>query len=690
MTLSQHTGSPAGRDRRLIRGILFLTFAATALSIVVNVSDSTLLKPVALYILTALLVAIWLERAISQQVFQISLSPVHIAFLAYLLASFLSMTNTTNMPLSREYLIQLGCYFVIFSASTSFIDDQKGRNKAWTVFFIVTAVACVAGSLLPAIVEGNISLAFDQQPISTFGNATYFAGFLVIILPLVFSAVITFKNRRSQLLLVILALVMLYFLIRTESRSAWAAGLVSVAFFVILNFKSTRTRWIIFASLVIGAVLLAFLFPEIIQRRLSNILEGGPASSLARRLYFYAAAWKAFLASPVVGNGIGNFIVFLPRFRSPEYWMVRSEDIVPHAHNEFLEILSETGLLGFLCFAAMMVLYFRYVKRALKNESSDVNRTMLIGFASAIVAVLVDNLASMNLRTVPVALTFWMTVGMSTGFFDTNAQTFRFSISHHLKIFRFVPYLAFGIILIWYLPKVSDRYMAEKNFLEGNMLRWQDSTEESSMKFENVIAHDSSYGEAELYLASNLNGEKRYGDAREIIRHLLSNYPFYPKARILLAICSFELGDSSTATLEMNNELRIETSPQAVHYAAYFAFRMNRIDDEYNYLSILLNNSIRSGMPDYADEAVRRMGGLCNIRGNVPGCSQTILSLKQKFAGNSNMLEAIGDFYASTGLFIEARSTLAEALSLQPANAGIREKLRLIDESLKKTPGVLR
>jgi tetratricopeptide (TPR) repeat protein len=311
---------------------------------------------------------------------------------------------------------------------------------------------------------------------------------------------------------------------------------------------------------------------------------------------------------------------------------------------------------------------------------------MLIGFVSAIVAVLVDNMASLNLRTVPVAVTFWMILGMSVGFFEMKERMVRFSISRHLKILRFLPDVVFAIILFWYLPKSFDRYVAEKNFLQGDMLRWQERTAESSIKFETVVAHDSSHGEALLYLASNLTGEKRYSEARTIIRNLLAIYPYYPKARILLAICSFELGDSTAAVQDITDELRIETTPQAVHYAAYFAFRMNRVNDEYQYITILLNNSILSGSPELAGEAVRRLGQLCLIQGNAQECSQTVRSVREKFAGNAEMLEAVGDYYAHIGSFSEARSAFAAASSLQPLNDGIREKLRLVEDGLKKAP----
>src|ERR1043166_5141123 len=141
-------------------------------------------------------------------------------------------------------------------------------------------------------------------------------------------------------------------------------------------------------ALFLAAMLISFLFPDIIQRRLSNILEGGPTSSIARRLYFYAGAWKAFLASPVIGNGIGNFIVFLPKFRPPDYWMFRSEDIAPHAHNEFLEVLSETGLFGFIAFFVLLSAAFIVLRKKL-NELSGNERTLLAGSICGLAAILI-------------------------------------------------------------------------------------------------------------------------------------------------------------------------------------------------------------------------------------------------------------------------------------------------------------
>src|ERR1041385_4560375 len=227
-----------------------------------------------------------------------------------------------------------------------------------------------------------------------------------------------------------------------------------------------------------------------VQHRLAGIFETGPASSVARRLYFYRGAWQAFLSSPVIGQGIGNFAVFISKFRSPDYWMVHSEDIVPHAHNEFLEILSETGILGFAGFIAVLILCTRSALIRLRAVSA-VDRHLLTGVLAAIAAILVDNLSSINLRTIPVAATFWVLLALAARSDIDDGPPAGIGLPSWTGMLRAGPSLLVGAACAWYLPAVAAEYQAQRQYLIGNLLRVQNKTEESTIRYRAAIDRKS-------------------------------------------------------------------------------------------------------------------------------------------------------------------------------------------------------
>ena len=92
--------------------------------------------------------------------------------------------------------------------------------------------------------------------------------------------------------------------------------------------------------------------------------------------------------------------------------MAHSEDVVPHAHNEILEIIVKTGLAGFIFVLLAVILCVRMILAKLRRSSGN-DRAILVGYACALFAVCIENLTDMTLRTIPVAFSFWMVLGLS-------------------------------------------------------------------------------------------------------------------------------------------------------------------------------------------------------------------------------------------------------------------------------------
>jgi O-antigen ligase len=83
-------------------------------------------------------------------------------------------------------------------------------------------------------------------------------------------------------------------------------------------------------------------------RRLAQTFSAQDWSNLTR-LYSMQAAWRAFLLSPLVGVGWGQFAWHFPLLVDP--MGLQSQFTWPVVNNFPLQVLCETGLLGFAVFA---------------------------------------------------------------------------------------------------------------------------------------------------------------------------------------------------------------------------------------------------------------------------------------------------------------------------------------------------
>ncbi len=164
---------------------------------------------------------------------------------------------------------------------------------------------------------------------ATFPHPNVLGGFLAITLPLlIFNFQFSIFNQAKKFSIfktttIILGIVAL---ILTFSRSAWVVAVLSGAYIIFKNKRRLFFPVLLFAVLIIFFIGKTFGFQD---------------ESIVVREQLNAAAVAMFRASPVTGNGLGNFLV-----RLPDYLVSRAIYFLQPAHNIYLLMLSETGIIG--------------------------------------------------------------------------------------------------------------------------------------------------------------------------------------------------------------------------------------------------------------------------------------------------------------------------------------------------------
>lgn len=165
------------------------------------------------------------------------------------------------------------------------------------------------------------------------------------------------------------------------SSAAFIALLVFTAgFFLIRRFikGNTKTPAILLwsAALLLGAgigVVLLFTPGSAVQ---NAYIE----SSSAARVILWDASVKAFEARPLLGWGPENFSYAIAQYFDNRLFQEQNlaEIWFDRAHNVFLDTLTTQGVVGFLAFTLLILLYLRTVYRAKRKEViSDIETAIL-------------------------------------------------------------------------------------------------------------------------------------------------------------------------------------------------------------------------------------------------------------------------------------------------------------------------
>src|SRR6185369_3623564 len=126
------------------------------------------------------------------------------------------------------------------------------------------------------------------------------------------------------------------------------------------------------------------------------------------RSHFWSVTMDVIKAHPVIGSGLGSFSVIYTRYDSRN-GMYRLEQ----AHNDYLQILSDGGIVGGILGLTFLVILFRK-GFARRNTEDNFRRGVATGALAGCFAVLVHSAFDFTLHTTANALLFLVLAAMAT------------------------------------------------------------------------------------------------------------------------------------------------------------------------------------------------------------------------------------------------------------------------------------
>lgn len=292
------------------------------------------------------------------------------------------------------------------------------RHVAYLLACLLIAPAICAAIGLVQFATGDGPPAFRIAPdlpfvraYGTIGQPNSFAGYLNMVWPLALALAVattiqawrTRAARRWILAAAIwgITLLTLAALAASFSRGAWlgaAAGALGLALALGRRALPALLGTAGIAALAIGLAL-AGVLPEALASRLASI-----ASSLAlfdaatvavtpenfavvERMAQLQAGWNMFLAAPLSGVGPGNYSIAYPDYAVGAWYSSRG-----HAHNYYVHMSAEGGIIGLLTYLALIGGALRQAIIALRRATDPIPRSAAIGGCGIIAAVAGHNL----------------------------------------------------------------------------------------------------------------------------------------------------------------------------------------------------------------------------------------------------------------------------------------------------------
>jgi O-antigen ligase len=364
----------------------------------------------------AVLLVAWAVRQYRLKAEQLTIPPEFLPLCAFALVVAVQLVfHLTASQYSTRIELQLLITYIIvvFLMSQSFY-----RRGHWRVFvwFLMTLgfFVSILGILQQLTFNGKLYwfrvMRYGGLPFGPYVNRNHFAGFAEMIIPIALVPLVLGKVRRERVFLVgLLAVVPMVALILSASRGGIVSfGVEMVILFLLLLIRRVRGKYVIVGGVVVLAAMMAVSWIGVQQvlARFAGIqnLE----VSAGKRAAMRRDTWRLFLDHPVIGTGLGTLEMVYPPYDS-----VYDGKVVNHAHNDYLEGLAETGVIGGLCCLWFLGVLLLNGLKGMADLGSSFGSALNLSGLVACCGILVHSLVDFNLHIPANALLFFVSAHMA-------------------------------------------------------------------------------------------------------------------------------------------------------------------------------------------------------------------------------------------------------------------------------------
>lgn len=301
-------------------------------------------------------------------------------------------------------------YAALFLVAIHVFTNKRGVRwllHALMIFGMAVAVFAIVQSFTSnGMIYWIRKPRFGPDMYGPYVNHSHYAGLMELLTPIPLILALQERLRwKQRMMYALVGTTMAVTIVSSTSRGgmiSFAVEVLYVAAVLLLAQRSERTLWRGMAILIVVAVIVAALNLDTIAGRLGNLDDP------ARRAIF-ADSLRIFRLKPLLGWGLGTFPTIYPKFSS--YY---TDYFINAAHNDYLQILVETGLAGFAALLWFVITLLRRGVSRVQGHSFRTAQVAALAGMTGCVGLLTHSFLDFNLQIPANALLFLVMAAMAT------------------------------------------------------------------------------------------------------------------------------------------------------------------------------------------------------------------------------------------------------------------------------------
>ncbi|MBN3040233.1 MAG: O-antigen ligase family protein [Candidatus Omnitrophica bacterium] len=230
---------------------------------------------------------------------------------------------------------------------------------------------------------------------ASFNHYNGFATFLIVVFFVSSGFFISLKKLWLKFIFLVLSFLIVVCLLFTYSRGSWLS--FAIVNFLLIVLISDNKKRVLFSLFLLIFAFSIFYIPFLRDRFIFILERGGDAD----RFKVWLSAINMFKESPLLGKGLGTFMANFPEYQgvAPQHRLNPQ-----YAHNCYLQILAETGILGLFSFLWVI---WEVLRSGFMRFVPDKDY-LFLGLYVGLIAFLIHIFFDTQLYSVNLSIMFWL------------------------------------------------------------------------------------------------------------------------------------------------------------------------------------------------------------------------------------------------------------------------------------------
>jgi len=491
--------------------------------------------------------------------------PITLAFVAFNLVVVILTMNSRVPEKSYDFLLFYAVLFAAYSLSYH-LQNTHSRFMNWfvDVFLLIGGVICVISFVvqIPQVIAG-------ERFVGPFYWHNQMAAFLMMLIPI--SVYKLIMSSRYKLIYIITFVFLVFLLLVTYSRSVWGILLFIVLINILIFRKFINIKkYIIFTSF--ATVLLLFTpFAEKTSTHVKSMFYDlknyqTSYSTVSSRINLFKTAFAMYKDNSTYGVGPGVFGEAINKYQSRPWFYARN------THNQFLQILAETGFLGFVTFFSIFTTIFVVIRKKLLQIIISVRKGFKKHYLVYVIGIIiissfVHNLVDVDYTRLSLSTIYWVFIGIAAAYLTTPTV---FEIKSHIT-----KRLIFVLLSILFILSGINFY--SKTSIQTALIYFSKGKYRESEKIFLKIVYIYPYSySANFYLSEVADLNKNYEKALAYLTNAYANNQYASEPLYKMGVIKVKQGDFEGAMEYFLKAVQLNPYTNPKYYNALAEIHMLR------------------------------------------------------------------------------------------------------------------